>query len=90
MENVVTNQNHIRFSLFLSSDVIPISLLINFRNAVTSLQSKLLQWKEYESLRDQCLSWLRDTDTFIHSVDLKATCDEKQQQSEQLKVIEFI
>lgn len=47
---------------------------------------KLQQWDEYESLRDECISWLKETDSFIHSIDLKPTLGEKLQQSEQLKV----
>lgn len=37
-------------------------------------------------MKDQCLSWLRETDTKLHAVDLKATADEKKEQLELLKV----
>ena len=57
-----------------------------FRNAITTLQTKLQQWGEYEALRDECMSWLRDTDSIVHAIDLKSTLDEKREQSDLLKV----
>lgn len=56
------------------------------RSTMETLEGKLQQWSDYEVLKDQCLAWLRDTDTRLHTVDLKATCVEKQQQLEDLKV----
>jgi hypothetical protein len=58
----------------------------HFRNAITDLQAKLHQWNEFETLQDKCVTWLRDTDLAVHSIHLKATCEEKKQQSESLKV----
>lgn len=37
-------------------------------------------------MKEQCLAWLRETDTKLHAVDLKPTLDEKKQQLEILKV----
>jgi len=51
------------------------------------LDTKLQQWNEYETLKDQCLTWIRETDTKLHAVDLKATSQEKKDQLEILKVI---
>lgn len=45
-------------------------------------------WSDYESLKEHCLAWIRDTDTKLHSIDLKATADEKKKQFEQLKVLQ--
>lgn len=57
-----------------------------YRSTMEGLEAKLQQWSDYEALKDQCLAWLRDTDTRLHAIDLKATCSEKQQQLEELKV----
>lgn len=57
-----------------------------FRNTISNFQSKLKQWGEYDALRDECVAWLRDTDALVHSINLKSTCEEKQLQSESLKV----
>lgn len=51
------------------------------------LESKLQQWSDYELLKDQCMAWLRETDTKLHAIDLKATFEEKKEQLEILKVI---
>lgn len=51
-----------------------------------ALEAKLQQWSDYETLKDQCLAWLRETDTKMHAVDLKATLGEKQHQLDILKV----
>lgn len=51
-----------------------------------TLEAKLQQWSDYETLKDQCLVWLRETDTKLHTVDLKATLGEKQHQLDILKV----
>jgi nesprin-1 len=50
------------------------------------LDTKLQQWNEYEVLKDQCMTWIRETDTKLHAVDLKATSQEKKEQLEILKV----
>lgn len=55
--------------------------LVSFINKIKeSLESKILQWNEYETMKDQCLIWIRNTDTDLHAVDLKATLPEKQEQ----------
>lgn len=56
------------------------------RNSMANIETKVQQWKEYETLRDECVQWLHDTNAVVHSIDLKATCDEKKQQSDTLKV----
>jgi len=52
------------------------------------LEAKLAQWTEYETLRASCLAWLRETDTKLHAVDLRATVAEKQEQLEVLKTLQ--
>lgn len=52
------------------------------------MENKLHQWTEYEQLKDHCVSWLKETDTKLHSVDLKATLKEKRDQLEFLKKLQ--
>ncbi|XP_074030429.1 muscle-specific protein 300 kDa isoform X10 [Leptinotarsa decemlineata] len=56
--------------------------------AIKQIESKLGNWNEYESLKDNCLLWIRNTDTKLHSVDLKATASEKKDQLETLKSLQ--
>lgn len=60
-------------------------LLSAVASTIELLGNKLAQWAEYEAAKDQCLTWIRDTDTKLHSVDLKATAREKRAQLEELK-----
>ncbi|XP_024081429.1 nesprin-1 [Cimex lectularius] len=64
------------------------SLLSSVLSTINALESKLQQWSEYEALKDECLSWLRVTDTKLHAIDLKATADEKKKQLEILKALQ--
>ncbi|KAG5889994.1 hypothetical protein JTB14_035906 [Gonioctena quinquepunctata] len=57
-------------------------------NAIKQIESRLDNWNEYESLKDNCLLWIRNTDTKLHSVDLKATASEKKDQLESLKSLQ--
>lgn len=61
-------------------------ILCIYRSTINSLESRLQQWSEYETLKDECLAWLRETDTKLHAIDLKATAEEKKAQLEILKV----
>ncbi|GBO98724.1 Nesprin-1 [Eumeta japonica] len=55
--------------------------LLSFINkTIEALENKLQQWNEYENMKDHCLTWIRNTDTQIHAVDLKATLPEKLEQ----------
>lgn len=60
--------------------------MFSFRSTIESLEMKLVQWNEYETLKDQCMSWIRQTDTKLHAVDLKPTLPGKVEQLEALKV----
>lgn len=55
-------------------------------NTIKSLESKLENWAEYESLKDQILGWIREMDTKLHLIDLKATTKEKKEQLDELKI----
>lgn len=55
---------------------------------IEALENKLQQWTEYEQLKDHCLTWLRETDTKLHAVDLKAVISEKRDQLEELKKLQ--
>lgn len=61
------------------------SLLATVQSAIETLESKLKQWNDYEALKEQCQTWLRQTDVCFHAIDLKATLEEKQQQLEDVK-----
>jgi nesprin-1 len=52
------------------------------------IEQKIKQWCEYESMRDDCLNWLRDVDTKLHMFDLKSTLPEKSTQLEELRNIQ--
>ncbi|KAF4529960.1 hypothetical protein B566_EDAN017789 [Ephemera danica] len=52
------------------------------------MELKLVQWNEYETLKDQCMAWIRQTDTRLHAVDLKATLPQKVTQLEALKSLQ--
>lgn len=52
---------------------------------IDSLETKLQQWNEYETSKERCFAWIRDTDTKLHAVDLKSTLEEKKGQLEKLR-----
>ncbi|XP_075225316.1 muscle-specific protein 300 kDa isoform X2 [Lycorma delicatula] len=58
------------------------------KSTTDGLEAKLQQWSEYETMKEQCLAWLRETDTKLHAIDLKSTLDEKKQQLEILKALQ--
>lgn len=60
-------------------------LVSAIKTIIDALESKLQHWNEYEASRERCLSWIRDTDTKLHAVDLKATMGEKSAQLEKLR-----
>lgn len=64
------------------------SLLSAVSSTIEALENKLEGWSEYEALKDQCLAWIRETDTKLHMVDLKATCKQKRGQLEILKTLQ--
>merc|ERR1712098_766513 len=63
-------------------------LLSSVQITIESLENKIKQWQEYESLKDSCLAWLRETDTSLHAFDLNSTLTEKVNQLEKLKSLQ--
>lgn len=80
-------QNNIR-SQIDNSQQEWVSLCSSVSNTIELLESKLKDWQEYESLKDKCLAWIRETDTKLHLIDLKVTCNEKKEQLEILKTLQ--
>lgn len=58
-----------------------------FRTSIEALEHKLNSWNEFDTLKESCLTWLRETDFKIHAIDLKKSLQEKKSQFEELKVI---
>ena len=59
--------------------------LSTIKSTIEALTAKLNQWNEYEICKENCLKWLRDTDTRIHETDLKATLEEKKDQLKKIR-----
>ncbi|XP_066158002.1 muscle-specific protein 300 kDa isoform X10 [Euwallacea fornicatus] len=62
-----------------------VALVSNIEKAIIQLEAKLQNWQEYEKLRDGCLAWMKETDSKLHSIDLKPTLPEKEKQLGVLK-----
>lgn len=58
------------------------------KSTMNALETKLQQWDEFETAKERCLSWIRDTDIAIHAVDLKNTLPEKKEQLEKLRSLQ--
>lgn len=63
-------------------------LVSAIKTTIDTLENKLAQWNEFEAMKERCLIWIRDTDTKLHAVDLKATFPEKKEQLERLRVLQ--
>lgn len=50
-----------------------------------SINNKLDQWNDFETLRDSCMDWVRNIESTIHSIDLKPTLGDKKSQFDKLK-----
>lgn len=64
------------------------SLVSAVKCTMEALESKLQQWNEFEASKERCLTWIRETDTKLHAVDLKSTLAEKNDQLEKLRVLQ--
>jgi len=64
------------------------SLNSTLQSAIESLESKLKQWSDYETLKEQCQQWLRQIDGSFHAIDLKSTLEEKQNQLQEIKALQ--
>ncbi|XP_055538750.1 muscle-specific protein 300 kDa isoform X3 [Wyeomyia smithii] len=63
-------------------------LLVTMDSTIEKIQSKIAEWNEYESMRTNCIEWMRSIDSSIHSIDLKATLDEKKATLDYLKTLQ--
>lgn len=63
-------------------------LVSTVKSTIDCLRSKLQHWNEYETSKELCLAWIRDTDTKLHAVDLRSTLDEKKEQLEMLRSLQ--
>ncbi len=84
---VVSGQVNIRAQIDASTQEWQ-NLVSTLKLYVEGLEAKIKQWGDFESVREECLSWLKDTDTQLHTFDLKGTLPEKQQQLEDLKALQ--
>lgn len=64
------------------------SLVTAVKSTIETLENKLQQWNEFETSKERCLAWMRETDTKLHAVDLKATLQEKKDQLELLRTLQ--
>lgn len=64
------------------------SLVTAVKSTIETLENKLQQWNEFEMSKERCLAWMRETDTKLHAVDLKATLQEKKDQLELLRTLQ--
>ncbi|KAB7507506.1 Nesprin-1 [Armadillidium nasatum] len=63
-------------------------LLSAVSTTIESMQTSLNQWAEFESLKDEIQSWLRNIDNKLHAVNLKETQEEKRETLEVLKKLQ--
>ena len=63
-------------------------LVSTIQLAMNGLEQKIQQWAEFENVREQCLSWLKNVDTRLHTFNLKATLAQKSAQLEELKAMQ--
>ncbi|RUS81756.1 hypothetical protein EGW08_010510, partial [Elysia chlorotica] len=54
----------------------------------TDLEQCMDQWKDFETWHERCAAWLKDLDTRLRDIDLKATLPEKQAQLQKLKSLQ--
>ncbi|XP_054006700.1 muscle-specific protein 300 kDa isoform X2 [Hylaeus anthracinus] len=64
------------------------SLVTAVNSTIDTLENKLQQWNEFETSKERCLAWMRETDTKLHAVDLKPTLLEKKDQLEMLRTLQ--
>ncbi|XP_065079035.1 muscle-specific protein 300 kDa-like [Ochlerotatus camptorhynchus] len=63
-------------------------LLVAIDSTIEKIQSKVSEWNDYEKMRSDCMNWIRNVDSKIHSVDLKATLNEKKATLDYLKSLQ--
>lgn len=63
-------------------------LLAAVDSTIEKIQAKITEWSDFEKLRTECMNWMRNVDSNIHSVDLKSTLDEKKNTLDYLKSLQ--
>uniref|UniRef100_T1JGP1 Calponin-homology (CH) domain-containing protein n=1 Tax=Strigamia maritima TaxID=126957 RepID=T1JGP1_STRMM len=61
------------------------SLIATTKNLIANLEKLVGAWNDYEKSLEETSNWLREMDSNLHGVDLKATVKEKQEQLNFLK-----
>lgn len=56
------------------------ALQSTLESCIESLVQKLKLWNDFEGQKESCMSWLKETDSKLHAVDLKPTLDSKTEQ----------
>ncbi|KAF5292004.1 hypothetical protein FQA39_LY14121 [Lamprigera yunnana] len=64
------------------------ALQSNILNTIKAIENRLQGWSDYEALKDEILTWIRDTDTKLHLVDLKPTAKDKKDEYDNLKKLQ--
>ncbi len=62
-----------------------LGLVSTVQSYAEGLEAKIRQWADFESMRDECLAWLRDADTMLHTCDMRPNLTGKCEQLEELK-----
>lgn len=55
---------------------------------IEAIENKLHQWDEFEKLKDDCVNWIRQCDSKLHSIDLRPTLDTKRAQLDEVKQLQ--
>ncbi|XP_058454305.1 muscle-specific protein 300 kDa isoform X8 [Malaya genurostris] len=63
-------------------------LLVEIDSTIEHIQCKIAEWIDFENMRKDCMDWMRSIDTNIHSIDLKATLEEKKATLDYLKSLQ--
>ena len=63
-------------------------LVSTVKSTIESLEQKIQQWAEFENIREDCLAWLKDTDTRLHTFNLQSNLTSKIEQLEMLKTLQ--
>lgn len=56
------------------------------QDVIQGLQSRLLQWQDYENQYDKIVAWLTETEANLKSFGPKASLEEKSDQLEKFQV----
>jgi len=65
-----------------------VNYIVHCSSSIDSLNQKLRLWNDFEEKKEECMNWLKDTDTKLHAVDLKPTLETKVEQLNELKTLQ--